>query len=168
MASPPPAQVPPQDVKVEKKLPRNNNDNLLLLTMMVEGVVFGSLYGWALTKTEGITSQELKKYLSMASVLTPLLLLDKDCCAAPVTKQDQALFSLHIVFALKTWFDRSLRSFGPWSMENMQVNSFILTIAFLTHLRGFLHLFTKEARGSLVKKLTLLVSMTLGINLQVW
>jgi len=151
----------------EKKGPRKS-PVLQFLSMGLEGVVFGSLYGWAVLRTEGVKVSETKKYLGIMSVLGPLLVMDtKDCCGTKLSEWDFALVALHIMLSLKSWLERSLQTFGPWSMDKFAADDTLSVVAFFTHLRCFLHLLTKEAKGSLGKKLALVAGFALGSNLTV-
>ena len=130
----------------EKKKERSPSESLLMLTMMLEGVVFGSLYGWALARVDGVKTPEMKKYLGYGSVLVPLLLIDKDCCKTKLPDLDMALFSLHLVLSIRSYLQRGMSSIGPWVNGEVEENPIFSTVAFLTHYRGFIHLLTKEAR----------------------
>ena len=141
---------------------------LLFLAMMVEGVAFGSLLGRAVLRGEGVKFDQTKKYLGLASIIGPLLVLDsKDCCRYRLGDLDVALLALHLVLSLKSLFERSMNAAGPWSFGKIPADNVMAAVAFFAHLRCFLHLLTKEAKGSLAKKLTLLASFALGSNLTV-
>ena len=141
-------------------------ETLLILSMMLQGIVFGSLYGWLLQRRQGIKTTGLRKYLGVASTLLPLILIDKDCCTQKLSQSHLAILSMHFVLSLRSWLDRSFASFGPWSADESP-SDIALAIAFLAHLRSFVHMVTEEAKGSLTKKLATIVSFALGANLTV-
>jgi len=158
----------PKPTELGAIVERNNSPSLLLMSMMVEGILFGSLYGWALLRVEGVKLPDTKKYLGIASVLGPLLVMDKDCCRNRVANWDVGLIAIHLMLSLRTWFERSFQSVGPWSMDKIPSDELLSVVAFITHFRCFLHLLTKEAKGSLAKKVALLAGFALGSNLTVF
>lgn len=153
-----------QPATADKKEPRKG-DALKVMTLLLQGVVFGSLYGWLLQKRQGVRTPELRKYLGVASTVLPFLMIDKDCCTFKLNESHFALLSIHFVLSLRSWLERSFQSFGPWSGVDGEASDLALTVAFVTHLGSFIHMLTKEAGGSLAKKLAALASFMLGANL---
>jgi hypothetical protein len=159
-----------KETKPIKTVEKGGSESLLVISSLMEGLVFGSLYGWAVLRKEGVKlSPETKRYLGYASVLSPLLLLDsKDCCKIRMFDSDFGILALHVVLSLKSWLERSLESVGPWSLnEKLPTDNLLAIVAFIAHLRCFLHLLVREAKGSLAKKVALIASFTLGMNLTV-
>jgi len=82
--------------------------------------------------------------------------------------EDIALLAVHSMFSLKSLFDRSLASLGPWSSDKKPSDDLFAVISLITHFRSFFHLLTKEARGSFAKKLALILGFALGNSLTVF
>lgn len=141
---------------------------LLVLTMLLEGVSFGSLYTWGILGHQG---KEIAAYsftrrnLGICSALGSILLLDKDSCDgfSKFSKLDITLIILHLVFSLQRGMDTKFAGLGPWTAEQPGVTFPLL--AAIVHFRAFLHLFIQESQRSFAKRAALIASFYLGAKL---
>lgn len=164
--------IPPKPVAsempTEKPSEKPTSSGLLLLTLGLESYVFGSLFGWGFQRHQGRgLSSSSRKYLGYASVASLLLCVDRDATKTRPSAEDLGLFSATLAWALQSWFDRGLESFGPWAGSDAgkwPENNVFAVLALITHFRAFTNLFFVELnhKRTLFKRLLMIALFFLG------